>query len=178
VLRRVMGIATAVCIEHALARNGVIPAALELRTLNMAPVNLTSFALSLLLVFRTNSSYGRFDEARKFWGLALNRSRDLARQAVAYFPSDSGANSEAAQRTATFARWVAVWMVVFKCHVRPKEDLRREAAELLTAEELELLMASDHKARCRRPLWHGSEHACVLEGRSGRSLVFWRDTCS
>jgi predicted membrane chloride channel (bestrophin family) len=29
------------------------------------PQGLTSFALSLLLVFRTNSSYGRFDEARK-----------------------------------------------------------------------------------------------------------------
>ena len=37
-------------------------------------------ALSLLLVFRTNAAYGRWDEARKMKGLLLNRSRDLMRQ--------------------------------------------------------------------------------------------------
>ena len=31
-------------------------------------------------VFRTNSSYGRWDEARKLWGSVTNRSRDFARQ--------------------------------------------------------------------------------------------------
>ncbi len=40
----------------------------------------TSVALSLLLVFRTNASYGRWDEARKMWGGLLNRSRDIMRQ--------------------------------------------------------------------------------------------------
>ena len=44
------------------------------------PQGLTSFALSLLLVFRTNSSYGRFDEARKIWGGILNRARNIANQ--------------------------------------------------------------------------------------------------
>lgn len=44
------------------------------------PQGLTSFALSLLLVFRTNSSYGRFDEARKIWGGILNRARNLGNQ--------------------------------------------------------------------------------------------------
>ena len=42
--------------------------------------NLTSFALSLLLVFRTNTSYSRWLYARKVWGGILNRSRDLVRQ--------------------------------------------------------------------------------------------------
>jgi Bestrophin, RFP-TM, chloride channel len=31
-------------------------------------------------VFRTNSSYARWDEARKIWGAVTNRSRDLVRQ--------------------------------------------------------------------------------------------------
>lgn len=44
------------------------------------PFNLTSFALSLLLVFRTNASYGRWDESRKLWGGVVNRTRDLTRQ--------------------------------------------------------------------------------------------------
>ncbi len=37
-------------------------------------------ALSVLLVFRTNAAYGRWDEARKMMGMVLNRSRDLIRQ--------------------------------------------------------------------------------------------------
>ena len=48
----------------------------------------TSVALSLLLVFRTNSSYGRWDEARKMWGGLLNRSRDIMRQSATCFPDD------------------------------------------------------------------------------------------
>ena len=44
------------------------------------PFNLSSFALSLLLVFRTNSSYSRWLDARKIWGGVVNRSRDLVRQ--------------------------------------------------------------------------------------------------
>lgn len=42
-------------------------------------INSTSVALSLLLVFRTNNGYGRWDESRKMWGLLVNRSRDLIR---------------------------------------------------------------------------------------------------
>jgi predicted membrane chloride channel (bestrophin family) len=44
------------------------------------PFGLTSFALSLLLAYRTNASYERWDGARKMWGLMLNRSRDFVRQ--------------------------------------------------------------------------------------------------
>jgi hypothetical protein len=50
--------------------------------------SLTSFALSLLLVFRTNASYERWDGARKMWGLVLNRSRDFVRQGLTYFPEN------------------------------------------------------------------------------------------
>ena len=50
-------------------------------------LSLTGSTLGLLLVFRTNSSYNRFDEARKAWGLLVNRCRDIERQATAFFPS-------------------------------------------------------------------------------------------
>ena len=43
-------------------------------------VNTTTVALSLLLVFRTNAAYARWDEARKMQGMLVNRSRDLVRQ--------------------------------------------------------------------------------------------------
>lgn len=40
--------------------------------------NLLGFALSLLLVFRTNTAYDRWWEARKQWGSLTNISRNLA----------------------------------------------------------------------------------------------------
>jgi putative membrane protein len=40
--------------------------------------NLLGFALSLLLVFRTNTAYDRWWEGRKLWGALVNNSRNLA----------------------------------------------------------------------------------------------------
>jgi ion channel-forming bestrophin family protein len=40
--------------------------------------SLVGFALSLLLVFRTNSAYDRWWEGRKAWGSLVNNSRNLA----------------------------------------------------------------------------------------------------
>ncbi|CAM9743761.1 unnamed protein product, partial [Chrysoparadoxa australica] len=48
--------------------------------LPLAPISLQGSALALLLVFRTNSSYARFVEARGLWGTAVFRARDLGQQ--------------------------------------------------------------------------------------------------
>ena len=40
--------------------------------------NLLGFALSLLLVFRTNTAYDRWWEGRKLWGQLVNNSRNIA----------------------------------------------------------------------------------------------------
>ena len=55
------------------------------------PFQLAAPAVALLLVFRTNASYGRFDEARKAWASIVNRARDMARQSVIFFqhPTDA-----------------------------------------------------------------------------------------
>lgn len=44
-------------------------------------LNLTSFALALLLVFRTTNSYNRWWEARILWGSHINMTRDIVRKA-------------------------------------------------------------------------------------------------
>lgn len=139
-------VATFICANHTLAAQGVIPAGLELGTMDMAPVSLTAFALSLLLVFRTNSSYGRFDEARKMWGLMLNRSRDIVRQAVSFFPEKDEQGRDDNNTKATFTRWLVVFTIALKCHLRPGEDLAGDASKLLSEEELDLLLSADHKA--------------------------------
>jgi len=47
--------------------------------LPMAPFTLSVAALGLLLTFRTNVSYSRWNEARTAWGKVINDSRSIAR---------------------------------------------------------------------------------------------------
>jgi putative membrane protein len=54
--------------------------------------SLLGIMLSLLLVFRTNSSYDRFWEGRKQWGTLVNDSRNLAVMMDALIPTDDQAN--------------------------------------------------------------------------------------
>jgi len=58
--------------------------------LNISPLphTLIGAALSLLLVFRTNSSYDRFWEGRKLWGAIVNDSRNLARSVTVLLAAD------------------------------------------------------------------------------------------
>lgn len=102
------------------------------------PLTITSFALSLLLVFRTNSSYGRFAEARQLWGMVLNRSRDLVRMCIAFFPPNDWDGK------ATFARWTICFSKCLLCHLRPNSSLREEVCSVLGREELQILLAVGH----------------------------------
>jgi ion channel-forming bestrophin family protein len=48
--------------------------------------SLLGFVISLLLVFRTNTAYDRWWEARKLWGALVNNSRNFAIKAKSIFP--------------------------------------------------------------------------------------------
>src|SRR5688572_5921907 len=82
---------------------------------------LIGVALGLLLVFRTNASYGRYIEARAILGQLVNSSRDLARQVAAFVPSDN--EGRAARRD--IARWIGVYYALLVQNVRD-EDRRSE----------------------------------------------------
>ncbi|KAL6759416.1 Bestrophin, RFP-TM, chloride channel-domain-containing protein [Haematococcus lacustris] len=102
-------------------------------------VNNTSVALSLLLVFRTNSSYGRWDEARKMWGGLLNRSRDIMRQGATLFPTEDLAARQA------LARWMVAFARALRIHFQPEVTLESELGGILTPRELEYLKAAPHR---------------------------------
>ncbi len=55
--------------------------------------SLLGFAISILLVFRTNTAYDRWWEGRKLWGSLVNNSRNLAIKIKAIFP-ERNENSE------------------------------------------------------------------------------------
>ena len=50
--------------------------------------SLTGSSLGLLLVFRTNAAYARWDDARKVWGSIINNCRSLVRQGNTFFVED------------------------------------------------------------------------------------------
>jgi len=110
--------------------------------INMLPLTLSSPALFLLLVFRTNSAYGRWWEARKVWGSIINTCRDSARMSLAMIEQNE-IKEQAVSQVAVFSR-------VLKYHLREPSDqaealLRSEIAPILKPEHTEKIMNSKHK---------------------------------
>jgi ion channel-forming bestrophin family protein len=111
--------------------------------------NLTSFALALLLVFRTNGATARWWEARCAWGSTVNAARNLGRLLGAWL--DDGSDE-----TAAAARWVEALPWCMKAHLggTPPGGLADELAGVLTPEEVDWLVGSAHRPQAA---------ACALE---------------
>ncbi len=54
--------------------------------------SLLGFAISMLLVFRTNTAYDRWWEGRKLWGALVNNSRNLSLKLASILPEDDKTN--------------------------------------------------------------------------------------
>jgi len=66
--------------------------------LPLQPFSLSISALALLLTFRTNTSYARWNEARTAWGKIINDSRSIARMGCTWGKSYKNITSEMVQR--------------------------------------------------------------------------------
>ncbi|WP_448502204.1 bestrophin family protein [Sphingomonas sp.] len=55
-------------------------------TAPLLPMTIFGTVLALFLGFRVNSAYERWWEGRTLWGLMINASRNLAREAIAFLP--------------------------------------------------------------------------------------------
>lgn len=97
---------------------------------------LAGLSLSLLLVFRTNSSYDRFWEGRKLWGGIVNETRNLARAAGVFL----GANP--ALYTALL-RWTAAFPFACASSLRGRASLGPLAKEL-PEDEVAQVLHSQH----------------------------------
>ena len=114
-------------------------------------------------MFRTNTSYNRWDEARKFWGLNINHTRDLNRMAAAWYGNDSNPGSPSApKQTAREIDPVEreyllgqvslfTWAFVrsMKRHLSPpdedEEDYIAELKSRLTQEQADAIISAAHR---------------------------------
>jgi len=83
---------------------------------------LLGFAISMLLVFRTNTAYDRWWEGRKLWGSLVNNSRNLAMKLSSFLPID-----EIAQRS-FFRKIIPAYAYSLHNHLH-KEKIRVELFE-------------------------------------------------
>lgn len=84
---------------------------------------LLGFAISMLLVFRTNTAYDRWWEGRKLWGSLVNNSRNLAIKLQVMLPEDDPASRQ------FFKQLIPLYALALKRHLL-KESTRLQLDEL------------------------------------------------
>eukprot|EP00591_Stephanopyxis_turris_P015137 CAMPEP_0195538954 /NCGR_PEP_ID=MMETSP0794_2-20130614/49800_1 /TAXON_ID=515487 /ORGANISM="Stephanopyxis turris, Strain CCMP 815" /LENGTH=418 /DNA_ID=CAMNT_0040672965 /DNA_START=28 /DNA_END=1284 /DNA_ORIENTATION=- len=122
---------------------------LPLMGLPLNPFTLSSPSLGLLLVFRTNTSYQRWDEARKNWGMNINHTRDLVRMGNAFYDK-TGVSPEQRQndlKVLSLCTWAFVRSM--KRHLSPEdedeEDFVWELFEKLPAQQAQAIIDAAHR---------------------------------
>eukprot|EP00899_Mesostigma_viride_P001481 jgi/Mesvir1/11333/Mv22248-RA.2 len=130
--------------EEALLAGTIDPSLFShLATNSLAPLSLSGFALSLLLVFRTNTTYMRWLDARKMWGLLTSRSRNVMRQAVSWF--EGGERDQ--ELLDSLGRWTVAMCRTFKDRLQfegKEGKLDDKLRSLMDAEGLAMLERCHH----------------------------------
>lgn len=107
------------------------------------PYQLTAPALALLLVFRTEASYSRYDEGRKAWTKVISGAKDFARQAVTWIRG-----SDDAHLKNNLLQYIMAFPVVLKCHITHGSDMRHDLGTLLQEDDLQTVLSSQHPPSC------------------------------
>uniref|UniRef100_A0A7S3KXC3 Uncharacterized protein n=1 Tax=Amphora coffeiformis TaxID=265554 RepID=A0A7S3KXC3_9STRA len=123
-------------------------------SLPMAPFSLAMPSLGLLLVFRTNTAYARWDEARKNWGMNINHTRDLVRQACAFYDSSGSSSTATPQQRHKDLNNIALAVWAFarsmKRHLSPdyveeEEAFAKELHKRLPTAQAKAILAAKHR---------------------------------
>ncbi|KAE8699733.1 UPF0187 protein [Hibiscus syriacus] len=108
------------------------------------PYQLTAPALALLLVFRTEASYSRYEEGRKAWTMVIAGTNDLAGQVIAGI--DNSADDQPIK--SALLHYIMAFPVALKCHVLYGSDIGRDLQNLLEVDDLAVILNSKHRPRC------------------------------
>jgi putative membrane protein len=104
--------------------------------IEITPFEVAGGILSLLLVLRTNAGYERWWEGRRIWGDIVNRSRNIAVEALSYGPEDPAWRDRFIRRAAAFAH-------AARLSLRSERD-PEALARLLGDDEAEQVVAAEH----------------------------------
>jgi ion channel-forming bestrophin family protein len=107
----------------------------------MYPFTLTSSFLSLLLVFRTNTAYQRWLEARMVWGSTTNTCRDLTRQLSWRTSVPASEKLRIVQRIAAFPRTLRAHCGSDMVAGQLQDELER----LLEPEDVSFILGCKHR---------------------------------
>lgn len=135
------------------------------------PYQLTAPALALLLVFRTEASYSRFEEGRKAWTKMISGTNDFARQMI----SSVDSSSNQALKMAVL-QYVMAFPVALKCHLINGSNAKGDLQSLLEVEDLAVVLNSKHRPRCIIQFISQSLHLLNLE-ESKRNMLESKISC-
>ena len=99
------------------------------------PLTLFGSALALFLGFRSNSAYQRWWEGRGLWGLMINASRNLARQARNFLP-----DGEALDMKRTIVLRQIAYVNALRCQLR-RQPVDEEVLRFLSRGEADFALA-------------------------------------
>lgn len=125
---------------------------------------LLGFAISMLLVFRTNTAYDRWWEARRQWGQLVNVSRNLAIKLAAILPADD------ARTRADVARFLGLFAQALTAHLRSEKT--RLSLDIAAHPEFEGVDPGMHVPARIAALLHARVHDAYRDGRlTGDQLI-------
>lgn len=152
----VTGISVVIALYNTAVDLGLLPSFLPLLHAASLPYELTAPALALLLVFRTDASYSRYDEARKTWTKVISATKDFARQSTQLIrnPKDFPLKSH-------LLGYIMAFPLALKCHLIHGSDMRKDLQTLLGDDDLEFVLCSNHRPNCLIQLM--SQVVCLVQ---------------
>ncbi|KAF5464248.1 hypothetical protein F2P56_014340 [Juglans regia] len=136
------------------------------------PYQLTAPALALLLVFRTEASYSRFEEGRKAWTKVISVTNDLATQVI----SGVDISGNHAPLKKALLQYIMAFPVALKCHVIYGSNARQDLQSFLEVDDLEIVLNSKHRPCCIIEFISQSLRLLKLE-ESRRNLLESKISC-
>eukprot|EP00276_Gloeochaete_wittrockiana_P005627 CAMPEP_0184655188 /NCGR_PEP_ID=MMETSP0308-20130426/12809_1 /TAXON_ID=38269 /ORGANISM="Gloeochaete witrockiana, Strain SAG 46.84" /LENGTH=429 /DNA_ID=CAMNT_0027091511 /DNA_START=134 /DNA_END=1423 /DNA_ORIENTATION=+ len=133
--------------------------------LSSTPHFLLSTALGLLLVFQTDAAYSHYSEARKNWGLIINRTRDIGRSCA----DGVGKSPELRKLMEQLIRLSIAFAISLKQHLRRERSLD-ELRGIIASSDIDEIQQSRHM-----PLYVTEKMTRILRKAEERELLSqWR----
>ena len=100
-------------------------------------------------MFRTNTSYQRWDEARKNWGMNINHTRDLVRMGSAFYDKTGVSDEKRKEDLRDLSLCTWSFVRAMKRHLSPaqedEEAFKDELYEKLPKEQAEAIINAAHR---------------------------------